>query len=189
MKNKIKNSLQILILLIMMLVVMVSLIFILKNEKSVTFETTGKVIHGEAIEDGELDGLEVSVIIPDKYQKVQPGEMIQFQITLKNIKAAGRHDIPLDYYIKKNEIILNHRREIKAIETQASFLSSIHVPEETLPGIYSVVVEIENERAESTFYVKSSDISQIKFYLIVLIVAILVVGGLIVFELHRLKKR
>ena len=144
-------------------------------------------VTGYVIVSGDLEGLEASVIVPEKYQRVQAGEMLQFQTSLKNIQKAGRHDIQLDYYVKKNEIVITHRRELKAVETQASFLASIKVPEETLPGIYEIEVEInERESAIATFYVKSNEVVQIRTYLIILIVAILVVGALIFWELHRL---
>lgn len=166
---------------------------------SVVWKMTGQAVSGKmvsgattgaAITDGELEGLELSVIVPEKYQKVQAGEMLQFQVSLKNIQKAGRHDIQLDYYIKKNEIIITRRRELKAVETQASFLGSIKVPEETLPGIYNIEVGInEEESALATFYVKSSEFGQIKMYLIILIIAIVVVGGMISFELYRLTNK
>jgi len=157
--------------------------------------TTGKAVEenavtGEGISDGDLTGLEVSVFVPEKYQRVQAGEMLQFQTSIKNIQKTGRHDIQLDYYIKKNEITITHRRELKAVETQASFLASIKVPEETLPGIYNIMVDINEEKsAMATFYVKSSEIGQVRTYLIILIVAIVLVGGLIFWELHRLVGR
>jgi len=147
-------------------------------------------ITGKVIENRELEGLELSVEVPEKYQRVQAGEMLQFEVTLKNIQKAGRQDIQLDYYIKKNEITIVHRRELKAVETQASFLSSIKVPEETLPGIYNIEVEINEEKSSlATFYVKSSDIRQIRTYLIILVIAIIIVGTLISWELHRLVKK
>ncbi len=137
-----------------------------------------------------IEGLEASVVVPEKYQRVQAGEMLQFQIVLKNIEIAGRQDIQLDYYIKKNEITINHRRELKAVETQASFLSSIKVPEETLPGIYNIEVDInEQKTALATFYVTSNEVGQIRTYLIFLIIAILVVGGMIAWELHKLTRK
>lgn len=181
----IEKTSKIIFILVLGLIFAVLLLFV------IVWEFTGDSIHGivtgEAIEKGELEGLELSVIVPEKYQRVQAGEMLQFEVELKNIKKAGRHDIQLDYYIKKNEIIITHRRELKAVETQASFLSSIKVPEETLPGIYNIEVKInEEESAIATFYVKSSDIGQIRTYLIILITLIFVIGGVIVWELHRL---
>ncbi len=156
----------------------------------ITGKSISGTVTGNAIESGDLQGLELSVFVPEKYQNVQAGEMLQFQISLKNIQKLGRHDIQLDYYIKKNEITISNRRELKAVETQASFLASIKVPEETLPGIYNIEVQInEEESAIATFYVKSSDIGQIRTYLIVLIIAILVVGGLISWQLNKLTKK
>ena len=139
-----------------------------------------------------VSAFELSITIPDKYQEVQAGETLQFQVVVKNIEKAGRHDIRLDYQLKKGNIILNSRRELKAVETQASFLSSIKVPKETPAGIYTVEVVVnDKEEASTNFDVKSSEITQIKIYLIVLIVAIVIMGGLISLELHRLgsKKR
>ncbi len=134
-----------------------------------------------------ISAFELSVTIPDKYQEVQAGDTLQFQIAIKNIEKAGRHDIRLDYQLKKGSIILNSRRELKAVETQASFLSSIKVPEETPAGIYTIEVIInEKEEVSTNFNVKSSEMAQIKIYLIILIGAIVIIGGLIAWELHRL---
>ena len=182
---------NILVVIILMVAVLLGIALMPSLQKALTGESvTGVAATGVAISEGRLKGLEVSVIVPEKYQRVQAGEMLQFQISLKNILASGRHDVQLDYYVKKNEIIVAHRRELKAVETQASFLSSIKVPEETLPGIYTVEVQInEEENALATFYVKSSEIGQIRLYLIILIIAILLVGGIISWELHQLVKK
>jgi uncharacterized membrane protein len=132
----------------------------------------------------------LSVFIPDKYQEIQAGETLQFQIAIKNVEKIGRHDIRLDYQLKKGNIILNSRRELKAIETQASFLSSIRVPEEAPSGMYTIEVIVnEEEKISATFNVKSSEIAQIKMYLIVLIAAVLLVGVMITWQLHRLAKK
>ena len=160
----------------------------------VVWKMTGEVISGkvtgDVIKSGDLSGLEVSVFVPEKYQRVQAGEMLQFQTSIKNIARSGRHDIQLDYFIKKNEITISNRRELKAVETQASFLASIKVPEETLPGIYNIEVQInEEESALATFYVKSSDVGQIRTYLIILIIAIVLVGGMISWQLRKLTKK
>jgi len=151
---------------------------------------SGRAISEEVISEGELQGLELDIFVPEKYQRVQAGETLQFQVSITNIQETGRHDIQLDYYIKKNEIMIMHRRELKAVETQASFFSSIPVPEDTLPGIYNIEVEInEEQNALATFYIKSSDLAQIRVYLIILIMAILVIGGLISWQLYRLSKK
>lgn len=151
---------------------------------------SGKIISGKVILAGELKGLELAIFIPEKYQRVKAGEELQFQILITNIQKIGRHDIQLDYSIKKNEILLTKRREIKAIETQASFLSSINVPEETLPGIYNIEVEINEEQsAMATFYVQSSDFRQVKIYLIVLIMAIILIGGIISWQLYKISQK
>ena len=157
--------------------------------QAVSEEIVSMAATGAAISEGELEGLELSVIVPEKYQKVQAGEMLQFEISLKNLQKTGRHDIQLDYYIKKNEIVITHRRELKAVETQASFLSSIKVPEETPSGIYTIEVIInEKEEVSTNFNVKSSEMAQIKMYILILTVIIVIVGGLVLWEIHHLVK-
>jgi len=137
-----------------------------------------------------ISAFELSVNIPDKYQEIQAGETLQFQIAIKNIEKAGRHDIRLDYQLKKGNIILNSKRELKAVETQASFLSSIKVPKETPAGVYVIEVIVnEKEEVSTHFNVKSSEMTQIEIYLIILIIVIMVIGGLIFWELHRLNKK
>ncbi len=137
-----------------------------------------------------ISAFELSVTIPDKYQEIQAGETLQFQIAIKNIEKSGRHDIQLDYQLKKGSIILNSRRELKAVETQASFLSSIKVPKETPAGIYTIEVIVnEKEEVSTNFNVKSSEMAQIKIYLIILIITIIIIGGLISWELHRLANK
>ncbi|NPE26769.1 hypothetical protein HNV12_02065 [Methanococcoides sp. SA1] len=137
-----------------------------------------------------VSALEVSLSIPDKYQKVQAGERLFFEIQLKNIESAGRHDISLDYIIKKNDVVITSRRELKAVETQASFLASIKVPEETISGMYDIEVKVNDESvSQSSFFVKSSDLTQVKIYLLLLTFAIIIIGFLIFWELHKLNKR
>jgi hypothetical protein len=151
--------------------------------------STGNAVTGVAIESGDLAGLEVSIDVPEKYQKVIAGADLQFEVQIKNIKQAGRQDLQLDYSITKNDILVGKRRELKAVETQASFLSSINVPEETLPGIYNLQVAIEDEEsASATFYVKSSEANQIRNYILLLVGVIIAIGVLISWELYRLRK-
>lgn len=181
MKNK-----NILIIMVLMLTTLAALILINLPSIFNYNQITGRVTS----EGNSLSGLELSVTVPEKYQKVQAGEMLQFQIELKNIKKAGRHDIQLDYYIKKNDIVITHRRELKAVETQASFLSSIKVPEETLQGLYDIEIAINEETTSiDAFYVIGSEIVQIKTYLLLILIAIFSVGSMITWELHQLAKK
>jgi len=136
-----------------------------------------------------VSALEVSLSIPDKYQKVQAGERLFFEIQLENIESAGRHDISLDYIIKKNDVVITSRRELKAVETQASFLASIKVPEETISGIYDIEVKINDKSvSQSSFFVKSSELAQVKIYLLLLTIAVIIIGMLIFWELYKLNK-
>ena len=136
-----------------------------------------------------VSAMEVSVNIREKYQNVQAGETLHFYVVIKNIEKAGRHDIALEYFVKKNDITIASSKELKAVETQTSFLSSIKIPEEMLPGLYNLEIVVnEKESSSATFYITSSESSQIKLYLLLILIAILVVGVIISWEIYKFTK-
>ena len=102
-----------------------------------------------------VSAIEVSVDISEKYQEVQAGERVYFQIELKDKEAIGRHDISLEYEIKYEDEVIAFSKELKAIETQASFVESIRIPENAESGMHSVVVTVDyTDSATASFYVK-----------------------------------
>lgn len=133
--------------------------------------------------------IEVSVKISERYYEVQAGEDIYFQIELKDKEAIGRHDVSLEYEVKYKDEVIAFSKELKAIETQASFVEFIKIPESAEDGIYSLVVTINYEdSAAASFYVKSVAEEQIEIYFVMLAVIILVVGSLIWLEIHKTRK-
>ncbi len=137
-----------------------------------------------------VSALEVSVSILDKYKTIKPGEDLQFQVYLKNIEFAGRHDISLDYIISKDNKQIVKSRELKAVETQASFLSRMTVPSNAEPGTYTLSVVINNKESSlSSFTVENSDstntLNSLKYYIMILCFVILFVGIMISWELHK----
>ena len=134
--------------------------------------------------------LDVSVDVPSKYRVVHPGDDLQFQVTVKDIAVVRRHDISLTYTLKDGEQVISTSRELKAIETQASFLSQLAIPPSISPGSYTLQVTInDKERAESTVVVEeeASAIGSLKAYLLMLTIVILFVGAIIWWELHKLR--
>lgn len=138
----------------------------------------------------DVSAIEVSVDISERYQEVQAGESIYFEIELKDKEAVGRHDISLEYEIKYGDEVIAFLKELKAIETQASFVESIEVPEDAESGIHSIVVTVNYEdSAEASFYVKSLEEEQIEVYFLMLAAVVLVVGSLIWLEVHKTRKK
>jgi len=135
--------------------------------------------------------IDVSVSIPDKYQEIGVGGTLFFKVDLQDQQNVGRHDISLKYDVKKggDEDIIVSSRELKAIETQASFLSSIMIPNSAESGIYNIVVTVnDKESASAAFYIRGlSTEGTIDFYLVILF-TIVVIGGLALYEIDRIRK-
>ncbi len=80
--------------------------------------------------------------------------------------------------------------ELKAIETQASFVKSIEVPENAETGIHSIVVTVNYEdSAAASFYVRSVEEEHIEIYFLMLATVVLVVGVLIWIEVRKTGKK
>jgi hypothetical protein len=133
--------------------------------------------------------ISVSVSVPEKYQEIGVGGTLYFKVDLQDQQNAGRHDISLKYDVTKGENIIVSSKELKAIETQASFLSSITIPSSAESGIYNIVVTVnDNESASAAFYIKGlSTESTIDFYMVILFTIVLI-GILALYEIDRIRK-
>ena len=134
--------------------------------------------------------IDVSVSVPDKYQEIGVGGTLYFKVDLQDQQNVGRHDISLMYEIwKGKDLLVCSGEELKAIETQASFLSSIAVPSNAESGIYNIVVTVnDKESASAPFYIKGlSTESTIDFYMVILF-AIVLIGILALYEIDRIRK-
>jgi len=133
--------------------------------------------------------ISVSVSVPEKYQEIGVGGTLYFKVDLQDQQNAGRHDISLKYDVTKGENIIVSSKELKAIETQASFLSSITIPSSAESGIYNIVVTVnDNESASAAFYIRGlSTESTIDFYMVILFTIVLI-GILALYEIDRIRK-
>lgn len=134
----------------------------------------------------QTSALEISVQVLDKYKTAAPGDRVQFQVTLKSIETPNRHDISLTYQLLDGSKVLTQSRELKAIETQASFISSIEIPEID-NGAYTVRVLVNDDAfAEDQITVdKTNSLKNIYYYLIIFMVVILFVGLMVWREVHK----
>jgi len=133
--------------------------------------------------------ISVSVSVPEKYQEIGVGGTLYFKVDLQDQQNVGRHDISLKYDVMRGENVIVSSKELKAIETQASFLSSITIPNSAESGIYNIVVTVnDKESASAAFYIKGlSTESTIDFYMVILF-AIVLIGILAVYEIDRIRK-
>ena len=114
-----------------------------------------------------VSALSVVVHVPEKYSNVQAGERFYFEIELKYPENPSRKDLRLNYEILKNGEIIAQSKVLKAIETQASFIDFIVIPETADSGLYIIKVKIFDyddlsEEVSASFQVVENNSEKIK---------------------------
>ncbi len=140
-----------------------------------------------------VDALSITVHVPEKYTEVYAGERFYFEIEIKYPENPSRKDLRIEYEIKKEGEVIAQSKVLKAIETQASFVDFIVIPESAEAGMHVLEVKVSdygNLSAEvsASFHIRSKKGEQIRLYFYILLGVILFVGGLILFEIHRLRE-
>ena len=133
-----------------------------------------------------VSALSVVVHVPEKYTDVVAGERFYFEIEVKYPENPQRKDLRLNYEIltQSGEIIAQSK-VLKAIETQASFMDFIVIPESAENGMHIIKVRIQDyetlsEEVEASFHVTSGSSGQIKIYFFILLGVIILIGILVV---------
>ena len=141
-----------------------------------------------------VSALSVSVHVPEKYTEVVAGERFYFEIEVKYPENPKRKDLRLDYEIldSSGEMIA-HAKALKAVETQASFIDFIVIPESAKKGLYDININIKDYESLSkefsaSFNIKSSGIDRVVVYFLVIMGTIILVGMLVVVGLLKKKK-
>ncbi len=137
--------------------------------------------------------LSIAVHVPEKYTDVHAGERFYFEVEIKYPENPSRKDLRLNYEVMKDDEIIAQAKFLKAIETQASFMDFIVVPESAESGMHIINVNIADyedltEEVSASFHVVSSGSSQLRLYFFILLGAIVLVGGLVSLEIRRLSK-
>ena len=141
-----------------------------------------------------VSALSVSVHVPEKYTEVVAGERFYFEIEVKYPENPKRKDLRLDYEIldSKGEVIA-HTKALKAVETQASFIDFIVIPEGAEKGLYDININIKDyegldKEVSATFNIKSSGVDRVMIYFLVILGTVILVGILVVIGLFKRKR-
>jgi len=136
-----------------------------------------------------VPALDLSVNILERYHNIRAGEAIYFEINVQEPERFGRHDISLEYKVKKANKVLVSFKELKAIETQASFIESIKIPDYAESGAYFLSVTIdESQIVEVSFNVRSAEEDRTPYYFLIIFTSMVVVGILVWFEIRRIRQ-
>ena len=139
-----------------------------------------------------VSALSIVVHVPEKYTDVYAGERFYFEIEVKYPENPSRKDLRLNYEILKDNEIITESKVLKAVETQASFMDFIVIPESAKTGLHTIKVKISDyedlsEEVSASFQVIKRG-SKIKMYFFILLGAICIVGLLVVWQIFKLRK-
>ena len=139
-----------------------------------------------------VSALSITAHVPEKYTDVVAGERLYFEIELKYPENPSRKDLKLNYEILKDNEVIAQAKVLKAIETQASFMDFIVIPESAEKGMHVIKIKISDyetlsEEVEASFYVTSEGGEQIKIYFFILLGVIILVGVLVVVSIFKKK--
>jgi methionine-rich copper-binding protein CopC len=85
----------------------------------------------------------LEIEIPPEHQNVIAGDSLWFTTKILNFANENRVDVTLDYsVVDSNQEKIITKSETVAIETQASFVGQINLPEDSPPGDYMLVVDM-----------------------------------------------
>lgn len=135
-----------------------------------------------------------TINIPEKYSEVVAGEKIYFETEVKWPENTERKDLRIEYSIKNNnDEEIAYLKVLKAIETQASFMDSISIPESTETGIYKIYLRITdynelNQEVVASFKVINKK-NTLNIYLPIILGFIGLIAILIAIELFVLIQR
>ena len=84
-----------------------------------------------------------TINIPEKYSEVVAGDKVYFETVVQWPENTERKDLRLEYSVKnKNGDEVAYLKVLKAIETQASFMDSISIPESLESGMYRIYLNM-----------------------------------------------
>jgi len=138
--------------------------------------------------------LSIMVHVPEKYTNVEAGERFYFEVEIKYPENPARKDLRLNYEILKDGEPVAQSKFLKAIETQASFMDYIVIPEDRGSGMYIINIAIEDyedlhEEVSASFHVVGSKGEQFKKYFFILLGVIFFVGILVVINIFISKRK
>lgn len=141
----------------------------------------------------EAHALSVEVYVPEKYTIVEAGERFYFEIDIKYPENPKRKDLRMIYQIKKDDKLVAESKFLKAVETQASFMDFIVMPENAEKGLHHINVIVSdyenlNEEVSATFNVIKSKQKEIQTYFFIILGAIAFVAILMFAQIALIKR-
>ena len=137
----------------------------------------------------------ISIIthIPEKYQEVYPGERLYFEIEVKYPENPTRVDLRLNYIIEKDGQTVAQSKALKAVETQASFMDFLILPEDAEVSLHDLRIEVRDygdldEEVATSFKLSKKGLDRIAIYFFIVVGIFGILGILIMIDIFRRRK-
>jgi len=136
--------------------------------------------------------ISVDIHVPEKYTDVKAGERLYFEVGIKYPENITRKDLRLEYQILKDGNLIAISKVLKAVETQASFMDYIVIPESAKKGMYEISVDVSDygdltAQVSASFYVAQKG-SELKIYFYIMVAFIVALGIILFWQINKLKK-
>lgn len=141
-----------------------------------------------------LNAVSIVVYVPEKYSTVEAGERLYFQLEVLYPENMKRQDLRISYQIKDGDAVVTSSSFLKAIETQASFMDYVVIPETVKPGLHLIDIKVESvdgylsQDVSASFQV-SSEWNWFTVHFYIILATILGVGIVLFFEIRMYRPR
>lgn len=93
----------------------------------------------------------LEITIPADYKSITPGSELWFETKLLNLADLGKRDVTLSYEILDTNLQhITSKTETVAVQTQASFVSSLQLPMDVTPGNYFLKLTLNDKTNQQT---------------------------------------
>ena len=141
-----------------------------------------------------ISALSITVHVPEKYNEVNAGERFYFEIVVKYPENPTRIDLRLTYeVVDANGNVIASSKALKAVQTQASFIDFIVLPDEMDFGRHGIDISVRDygdldEKVGSSFNVTKNRVDTLFTLVYVLIGVVVILAILIVIVIMRRRK-
>ncbi|KKU86788.1 MAG: hypothetical protein UY16_C0048G0003 [Candidatus Gottesmanbacteria bacterium GW2011_GWA2_47_9] len=137
--------------------------------------------------------LNIAARISDQSTEIIGGDRLYFEVEIKYPENPRRKDLRIEYQIIENGELIASEKVLRAVETQASFLDYIVVPQSTKSGIKELNVIITDyedlhKEVSATFKVLKGR-NQTDTYFFILLGSILLVAALVIIQIRATRRR
>ena len=125
-----------------------------------------------------VSALSATVHVPEKYNEVNAGDRFYFELAIRYPENPTRVDLRLEYeVVDDGGEVVTQAKALKAVETQASFLDFVVLPEKMDYGKYNINVYVKDygdlsEKVGSSFYVTKNRVDMLFTYIYLLALAV-----------------